>query len=181
MSEHLRNSESTPRPSAEIEKAAAERLRQLEKSPEQRIDKQEQVQAAREQIRTAEQVRPQAEAAAAPEPTYGGVLTRAANYRHTMISLRHRMKPGARAFSKVIHAPVVEATSEVVGKTVLRPSVSLGATTTAVLLTGFVYLYARHYGFLLRGSEIWITLILGGVIGLVIEGIYKSTRRLARR
>ncbi|HUC86752.1 MAG TPA: hypothetical protein VMR75_00285, partial [Candidatus Saccharimonadales bacterium] len=108
------------------------------------------------------------------------ILTKAANYRQTMVSLRHRMKPAARTFSKIIHTPSIEAASEVVGKTILRPSATLGATTTAVLFTGFLYIYARHYGFVLRGSGIWITLLLGAVVGLAVEVLYRMMRRLGR-
>lgn len=177
MSEIQRSNEGTIKANPEIQRAAHERLRQLQPNGERQHNRHEATEAAREQIKKAEHVRPKAEAAPTSEPVHQEILTKASNYRHTMISLRHRMKPGAKAFSSFIHAPSVEAVSEVAGKTVLRPSVSLGATTTAVLFTGFMYFFARYYGYTFHGSEVWISLILGGIIGLVLEGAIKALRR----
>jgi len=181
MSEHEHHAETQPQHTAELERMAAERLRSLERAGERPETKAAAVEAAREQLQLVEQ--PAAtEVAQATEPVAAsGVLTKAANYRQTMISLQHRMRPAARSFSQFIHRPSIEAASETLGKTVLRPSVSLGATTAAVLFVGFLYLYARHYGFLLKGSEVWIALLLGGLVGLIIEGLYKSWRRLRSR
>jgi hypothetical protein len=168
---------------AEIERLASERLKNLEHGSEQLETKSVSVEKAREQLRQAEQVRPAAEAASTAEPAAAApkVLTKTANFRHTMTSLQHRMKPAARSFSKFIHTPTVESVSEVAGKTVLRPSVTLGATTTAVLVAGFLYFFDRHYGFVLRGSEIWLTLLLGAVVGLIIEGLGRLLRRWRQR
>ena len=174
MSERFNQVEAQPHHHAEIERAAAERLKQLERSPEQHESKEASVEAAREQLVHIEAAPSHTEVTPVAEPSAPrAILSKSANYRQTMVTLRHRLGPTSRSFSKLIHTPIVEKTSAVIGSTVLRPSVSLGATTTAVFLTGFIYLYARHYGFLLRGSEIWITLILGGVLGLFIEAVYK--------
>jgi hypothetical protein len=174
--------ERQPQPRPELEQLAAERLRGLERGNEHQTGRRhEALESAREKLKQVEQVRPAVEAAPIAEPVTQRLLTKAENYRQTMLTLRHRMKPAARSFSKLIHAPVIESASEVVGKTVLRPSVSLGATSTAVVLTGFIYLYARYYGFELRGSEIWLTLIVGAILGLVGEGAYKALRRLSGR
>jgi hypothetical protein len=181
MTERLSPQEHQPQPKADLEKLAAERLRQIEQTGEQQPNRHEALAAAREQLQHVEQPPQAIEKATVAEPVPYRILTKAENYRQTMLTLRHRMKPTARSFSKVIHTPAVEAASELVGKTVLRPSISLGATTTAVILTGFVYLDARHYGFILRGSEIWLSLIVGAVIGLVFELIYKTARRLRSR
>lgn len=170
-----------PKAAPELEKLAAERLRELQRGGEHETGRHEALKSAREQIHHVEDEQPSVEAAPAAQPVIRRVLTKAENYRQTMFTLRHRMKPAARSFSKIVHAPVIEAASEVVGKTVLRPSISLGATTTAVVLTGFIYLYARFYGFELRGSEIWLTLIAGAVIGLLGEGVYKAFHRLSGR
>jgi hypothetical protein len=182
MSERLSPTEHQPQPKADLERMAAERLREIERSGEHQPAQHEALAAAREQIHQVEQAPPPAETppVAEPAPTHH-ILTKGENYRQTMVTLRHRMKPAARSFSKLVHAPAIEAASEAVGKTVLRPSISLGATTTAVLLTGFMYFYARYYGFELRGSEIWLTLIVGAVIGLLVEMVYKTARRLGGR
>lgn len=177
--ERQRHNESTPKPSAELERLAAERLKHLERNGEADLRRHHKVEAAREHVKKAEHVRPQAESTPKTEHTSHRphIISKSANYRHTMASLRHRMNPSERQFSKIIHQPAIEATSEFIGKTVLRPSVSLGATTSAVVVTGFIYLYARHYGFTMRGSEVWITLLAGGLIGLAVELVVKLLRR----
>lgn len=184
MSEQLRHPEQGPRPEQnELQEAAAERLKKLETRAETSENKAEQVDAAREKLRQLERTPSAHEAApkAEPTPTYQGVLTKAANYRHTMASLQHRMKPAARRFSKFIHRPTVENVSEALGKTVLRPSVSLGAVSVAVVTVGFVYLSSRHYGFVMQGSVLWISLLAGGILGLIVEGVYRLIKRPSTR
>ena len=176
--EKLNPSEHQPSNHGEIERAAAEQLKKLERSGEQPVDRQEALESARKQLKRTEAIQPQHDAAPKDQPLLRRpVLTRAVNYTQTMASLQHRMKPASRQFSKVIHAAPVEKASEVLGKTVLRPSVSLGATSCAVLVAGSLYLYARYYGLRLSGSEIWLSLVVGGIIGLVIEAIYNAGRR----
>ncbi|HSX41432.1 MAG TPA: hypothetical protein VLF21_02255 [Candidatus Saccharimonadales bacterium] len=178
MSEHLRpQSVERSHVGGEIEQAAAERLKHIEKSAERHEHKAESVETARERIHHVE-VTPNPYEAVKKEPT--AVLTKQASFDHTLRSLRHRMSPSARAFSQFIHQPTVEALSDVAGKTILRPSVTIGATTLAVLFSGFVYFSARHYGFELRGSEIWISLLAGGLLGLIIEFILNMHRRRNR-
>lgn len=184
MSERQHHVESSPKPNPELEAMAAkaEQLRSVERSGEKIETREKAVETAQEQLRRVEQARPAEEAAPTAEPVAPrGIFSQAANYRQTMVSLQHRMKPAARSFSKFIHTPVIEKTSEVVGQTVLRPSVSLGATTTAVVVTGFVYLYARSQGFVMRGSVVWIALIVGGIAGLLLEGAYRMVQRLNAR
>lgn len=98
-------------------------------------------------------------------------------YRDTMQSLRRHLGPASKSFSKVIHNPTVENVSEVVGKTVARPSVTLGATTTALIIGSLTYITAKRYGFALSGSELILSLILGGIVGALLEGLSKSLRR----
>jgi hypothetical protein len=109
---------------AAIEKAAAERLGQLENREQQAESNKHEVEAARETIRKTETMPMPGESEARPTaPTH--ILSPAQNYKNTMAGLQHRMKPAARTFSKFIHTPAVERSSEFVGKTVLRPSVTL--------------------------------------------------------
>lgn len=183
MSERLSNVESRNSSNTEIEKAAAERLSSIEKANEHLGDNEKQVEKARELVRKAEAVQPKHESGTKDE---GGhqqrpLLTPSVNYRNTMASLRSRMKPAARQFSRFIHSPIVEKSSETLGKTVFRPSITLGATSTAVILGGFLYIFARLNGFSLSGSEIWIAMLLGAMIGLLCEMIFRSVRRIRGR
>jgi hypothetical protein len=99
------------------------------------------------------------------------------NYTHTMNTLRHQLEPMSRNFSKFIHTPIVEKTSEMLENTVARPSVAVGATWTALIVGSTFYLVARHYGYQLSGSELIFSFIVGAFVGLLIEGLVFMFRR----
>ena len=180
MSEKLSNVEHRRSSHSEIERAAAERLKSIESNGERPENKEKSIEKAREMLKQAEAVQPKHETTTKNEGghSHRAYLTPSINYKQTMRSLQHRMKPATRQFSKFIDSPVVDSTSEALGKTVFRPSVTLGATTTAVIVGGLLYIFARVNGFTLSGSEILFALLIGGILGLIIEGILKSARRL---
>jgi len=80
-----------------------------------------------------------------------------------------QMSAPARAFSKTIHNPVVERTSEVVGSTVARPNAILAGSLSAFILTLVIYLVAKYYGYPLSGFETIAAFVLGWAIGLLID------------
>lgn len=179
MSErHQEHEPKTPERSAEIAEAAGEALKRIEHTAETVGENAaEKIEAAREVIeKQAEAPAPVAEKEAAKKhhPTH---VDKQASYWQTVRAMQRRLKPASRQFSEFIHKPTVEKTSEFLGKTVMRPSVTLGATSTALIVGGFFYLTARRYGFALSGSEILLSLLVGGLLGIFIEAIIKSTRR----
>lgn len=90
-------------------------------------------------------------------------------YAQTMSAIRSQMSTPARTFSKVIHNPVVEKTSEFVGKTIARPNAILSGSTAAFVVTVIVYLTARHYGYVLSGSEAILSFVVGWMLGTVFD------------
>lgn len=92
-----------------------------------------------------------------------------ASYKKTMKETQDHMKPAQRSFSKVIHNPAVEKTSEVVGSTVARPNAILAGSASAFLLTLGLYLFAKYYGYPLSGFETIAAFILGWVVGLLFD------------
>lgn len=135
-----------------------------------------------QQARTELEKQPEAVASAneqeGTEPTHHPTrLDKEAAYWNTLRSLQRHLSPASRNFSKLIHTPAIEKTSEVAGATIARPSVLLGATSTAAVLGGFLYITARINGFNLSGSEFLLSLIVGAVLGLIIEGIAKLFKR----
>lgn len=93
-----------------------------------------------------------------------------------MHHVRSEMSAPERTFSRFIHKPAVEKTSEFVGKTVARPSGITGAAVAAALGLFSVYSIARFAGFQLSGSEMPLLLAGGFIIGLITEWFYKSVR-----
>ncbi|MCL2174122.1 hypothetical protein FWH58_02405 [Candidatus Saccharibacteria bacterium] len=92
-------------------------------------------------------------------------------YAKTLKSIQKNMSPTERTFSRVIHNPVVEAASEVAGKTIARPAALLAGSLSSLILTTIVYATAKYYGYVLSGSEWIATFIIGWVIGLIIDWI----------
>lgn len=100
-------------------------------------------------------------------------LSPESNYQHTVASLRREMSAGSRLFSSFIHIPIVDRLSDFTAKTIGRPSLLLGAVTGGLVFGATLYIYGRHYGLWLQGSEIVIGLIIGAFTGLLIEGVIR--------
>lgn len=108
------------------------------------------------------------------EPTSSGVrkITKKQKdneYKKTLQSLQTQMSVPSRAFSKVIHNPVIEKTSDAVGSTLARPNAILAGSTAAFVTVAIVYFIAKHYGYTLSGFESIGTFILGWLFGIIID------------
>ena len=112
------------------------------------------------------------EPAHSPAKRRHGVVSkkeRTASYKHHMKQLQSELKPSQRAFSKFIHNPVVEKTSDAVGSTVARPNAILAGAVTAFILVLAVYLIAKFYGYTLSGFETIGAFIVGWILGLLYD------------
>ena len=109
--------------------------------------------------------------AAATRRRHGVVSKKERNtsYKHHMKQLQKELPPAQRAFSKVIHNPVVEKTSEVVGSTIARPNAILSGAFVAFVLVLGVYLVSKYYGYTLSGFESIGAFIVGWVLGLLYD------------
>lgn len=107
-----------------------------------------------------------------PEHRQKGPITKrqqAEAFDRTMADTRTHMTPAERTFSKVIHNPVVEKTSEVVGSTVARPNAILSGSISAFIIVLGVFLVAKHYGYPLSGAETVVAFVIGWLIGIVYD------------
>lgn len=107
------------------------------------------------------------------------VSTRRARDKAYKDILRHtqaELPPASRAFSKVIHQPAVEKTSNTLGATIARPNAILFGALFAFLLSGSVYLVAKHYGYSLSGFEAIGAFIIGWAVGLLIDVLRVAAR-----
>lgn len=112
------------------------------------------------------------EATSSPARRRHGVVNkkeRDASYKQHMKRVQTELKPTARAFSKLIHNPVVEKTSEAVGGTIARPNAVLSGAVVAFVLVLGVYLVAKFYGYPLSGFETIGAFIVGWIIGLLYD------------
>ncbi len=92
-----------------------------------------------------------------------------ASYKKTMKETQAQMKPAERTFSKVIHAPAIEKTSEAVGSTIARPNAILAGSLMAFLFTLGIYMLAKYYGYPLSGFETIAAFIVGWLAGLTFD------------
>lgn len=97
------------------------------------------------------------------------MIDRQDNYRQTLLTLRHKLKPSQQVLSHFLHHRTVETLCDALAATVARPSVLLGATTGGVVIALPLYMYARSNGFALQGSEIMAGLLVGAAIGLLVD------------
>lgn len=142
------------------------------KASEKRADKAREIIAAK-----AEPMPAPAPEIVSPMPTRPAFFNHHLNYRQTLGSVQRKLPELSRRFSTVIHAPAVEKTSEVLEATLARPSVLLGTTWTALLVGTSFYLVARHYGYALSGSELLFSFVVGALVGLTGEGLWRLIKR----
>jgi hypothetical protein len=150
---------------ASHEEARAEQAEQLESARETAsaeaetgLDPLEQLQAAQD------------EPDAAPGmPTAISRESRKLTAQRELHRLQRRLPAPARALSKVIHQPGVQAVSEAVGKTVSRPSGLLGGGLVAFLGSGSYLYLAKHIGFQYNYFVSTVLFIIGFGVGLGLE------------
>lgn len=94
---------------------------------------------------------------------------RANAYKKHVSTMQAELPPVQRAFSKFIHAPVIEKTSEVVGATIARPNAILAGAIVAFVAVLAVYLTAKHFGYMLSGFETIAAFIVGWVLGILYD------------
>ena len=94
---------------------------------------------------------------------------RNASFDATMSEVRSQMSAPSRAFSNVIHNPVVEKVSDAVGGTVARPNAIASGAIFSFIFTLGIYLIARFNGYPLSGTETIASFALGWVVGLIYD------------
>lgn len=168
--------------SAEAQDAAAERKAELakklegqaEQSPDARAEEAEKARAEANKEALMSKERGSAESKSGGEPTASTIRKvtkkqKKTEYKKTMSAIQSEMSAPARTFSKVIHNPVIEKTSEVIGGTIARPNAILAGSTTAFVTVALVYVIAKQYGYPLSGFESIGAFIIGWFIGIAFD------------
>jgi hypothetical protein len=110
--------------------------------------------------------------AASPAGRRHGVVSKKeqkASYELHMKKLQAELPATQRGFSKLIHNPAVEKTSEALGSTVARPNAILAGAMVAFFLVLAVYLTAKHFGYVLSGFETIGAFIVGWLLGILYD------------
>lgn len=180
---HGNSPESSPQrePSLETEKQYEKIGENLEKQAEKANIENGEKSEAKSKVEALEQAisvesgsaeKKRRESSAAPAQRRHGVVSkreRDASYKQHLKQIHSDMPAVQRSFSKFIHNPVVEKTSEVVGSTVARPNSILAGAVVAFFAVLAVYLIAKHYGYPLSGFETIGAFIAGWVIGALYD------------
>ena len=95
-------------------------------------------------------------------------------YKKEIHRIQTHLPKAQRSFSKFIHAPTIEAVSEVSSKTVARPSGLLGGGIAAFGGTTILVLISRHYGFTYNFFVFIALLVIGFIVGLIAEMIVRG-------
>lgn len=168
----------------EAQQAAAEQSERLKAKYENGVETSPEAQAeavekARHETKEAlmSKERGGAEKKAGGEPSGGPSVRKVtkkekdAAYKKTLKDIRSQMNTPSRTFSKVIHNPAVEKTSEFIGATIARPNAIVAGGTTALILVSAVYIIAKTYGYPLSGFESIGAFIIGWMVGLIYDYI----------
>lgn len=132
----------------------------------------------RETEKRAEKLTPKPLEASEPK-----TVTRAARdeaFRGAMKSVRSQLPTLQRGFSKFIHAKPVEVTSELLEETIFRPSFLWGGVIGGIIFGSALYIVARLQGFRLSGSEFIFGLFVGGIVGLVMEKLFRRKKSIKK-
>lgn len=162
---------------SEIAAEQTEKLRKLEATSEKSPEKNSEqlVADARKEAESIFSKESGKERRSGGEPTSPAVIRKitkrekARAYKQTLIRVQSEMSTPARTFSKVIHSPIVEKTSEVVGSTAARPNALLFGAVTSFFSLSLVYAVARTYGYQLSGFEMIAAYGFGWACGLIID------------
>lgn len=98
-------------------------------------------------------------------------------YAHTLRRIREALPGPQRAFSKVIHAPLIEQTTAIATYSVGRSTGLLGGGIAALIGSATFLFIARHYGYQYNYALPIMCFIVGYIVASVIEGVHALCHR----
>jgi hypothetical protein len=103
-------------------------------------------------------------------------VSRRASYARSMQHVGRDLPAIQRFFSKVIHNPIIEITSNIIGSTVARPNAIISGSLFSFSTVLILYFLARHNGFSLSGFEAIGAFTIGWAIGICFDIIHALIR-----
>lgn len=111
-------------------------------------------------------------------PKFVGKEIKRDTFKKVMDRTQSQLPKNQRVFSKFVHAPAVEKSSEIIGKTIARPSALFTGGLISLIGMLVVLLTAKRTGFVLSGSEMMILFAVGWAIGIAVDLIYHSISKI---
>ncbi len=98
-------------------------------------------------------------------------------YERAMTRARKKLSPPSRAFSKVIHNPIVDRPSEFIGKTIARPASMFWGSFFAFVGTSALLWATRYYGYEYNYLLVILLFVGGALAGLALETGWRTIKR----
>jgi hypothetical protein len=98
-------------------------------------------------------------------------------YRRTLRRTQQQLSAPSRTLSKIIHQPAIEASSEVIGKTIARPSGILSGGIVAFFGSSVFLWITRHYGYEYSFLLMLLLFVGGFCLGLMLEFFIRFARK----
>lgn len=95
--------------------------------------------------------------------------------KQSLRKIQRKLPASQRAFSKVVHQPLVEQVSDVTGATIARPSGVLVGGLFSVIASIGVLIACRHYGYEYNFTIGLMAFVGGFVAGLLLELAFRVT------
>ena len=106
-------------------------------------------------------------------PTFVNEKMKKTAYKKELRKIQHKLKKRERTFSKFVHNETIEAVSNIGARTVARPSGILGGGIVAILGSSIYLWMSKNYGFTYNYFVFFILLILGFLLGVVVEAVVR--------
>jgi hypothetical protein len=101
-------------------------------------------------------------------------------YKRSLSRVQSRLNVVDRGFSKIAHQPVIDSASNVMSKTVARPSGILGGGICALLGSSFLLYLTKRYGFEYNFFVYFLLLAIGFVLGMTAELVIRAILKRKR-
>ncbi len=98
--------------------------------------------------------------------------------RRSLQRVRKHLSPANKVLSKAVHAPAIDTLSKAGEKTIARPTGLLTGSIVALAGSSYLLYSAKHYGYTYNYLVLFILFGGGYVVGLAIEILIYTLRRL---
>lgn len=94
-------------------------------------------------------------------------------FTRALTRTRKQLSAPERGFSKFIHASAVDKTSEVISKSIARPSAMLGGSLVGMLGSFIFLMLVRNNGYEYNFFVLFILFAIGYAVGLFVEVVFR--------
>lgn len=98
-------------------------------------------------------------------------------FTRTLKKAQRQLSAPERTFSKIIHTPLIEKTSDVAAKTIARPSGILLGSICAFIATTMVLVISKRSGFTYNYLLFFLVFVAGHIAGTAIELVIRSIKK----